>query len=190
MSGRWIAIAGGLLALATAASGAAALAALNSGGEARVGGVTLLRLAAGYDRAAEASLRRATEPAMAREAERLSRQALQLNPYDTGAWLRIAFADAASHGDLTSVGVQALRHSYDLAEIDPYVARWRVGFTLDHWQRIPADLREQVRTEAMALGRQWQNREKVRETLKSVRNPAGRLPAAMWLARIDQTVAE
>jgi hypothetical protein len=118
-------------------------------------------------------------------AQRLSRLAIAQNPYDTSAWLRIASADALLNGRLTTTGVTALSRSYDLVGIDPYVATWRTAFALEHWHELPAEVKADARSEAMAVGRPWTHRRQMLRALNSVRNPKGRMTAAIWAARLQ-----
>jgi hypothetical protein len=178
-----------LLAAATFVAAGAALVALNGGGAARLGPVPVLEMAAGYDRAADAALATGKPQALV-EARNLSRRALAQNPYDTSAWLRIASADALSHGRLTPAGVAALGRSYDLAGIDPYVATWRTGFSLEHWDQLPAEVKADVRSEALAVGRRWSHQEKMLKMLDGVRNPRARMTAALWAARLRSRAAQ
>lgn len=179
----------GVLAAATALLAASALAALNGGGAFTLGGVRVMEIAAGYDAAADAILASPRRKAgdLARAAT-LSRKAIALNPYDSSAWLRLASIDVLEHGRLTEAGVASIRRSYDLVAFDPYVASWRIRFALEHWQDVPADLRAEVRAEAMALGGEWRHRNKMLPMLRDIRNPAARLTANLWAARIERTV--
>jgi hypothetical protein len=173
----------GALAATTMLASAAVLAALNGGGAARLGPWTALEIAAGYDRAADSAMA-TMRPEGLEEAQRLSQLAIAQNPYDTSAWLRIASADALIHGRLTKTGVTALSRSYDLVGIDPYVATWRTAFALEHWHELPAEVKADTRSEAMAVGRPWTHRKKMLRALASVRNPKGRMTAALWAARL------
>jgi hypothetical protein len=118
-------------------------------------------------------------------AQRLSRQAIAQNPYDIAAWLRIASADALRHGRLGPEGVAALGRSYDLVGVDPYVATWRVGFALQHWEDLPPEIKAAAREEAMAAGRPWTHREKMLKVLGGVQNPRARITAALWASRLQ-----
>lgn len=178
--------AAGALVAATIASAAAVIAALNGGGALRLGGWTIVELAAGYDRAADTAMA-TMRPEGLERAQRLSRLAIFQNPYDTAAWLRIASADAVRHGRLTATGVAALSRSYDLVGIDPYVATWRTAFALEHWDQLPADIKAATRSEAMAVGQTQTHRQKMINALASVRNPAARVTAALWAERVRST---
>jgi hypothetical protein len=180
--------AAGALVAATIASAGAVLAALNGGGAVRLGGWTIVELAAGYDRAADAALA-TMRPEGLERAQRLSRLAIFQNPYDTSAWLRIASADAVRHGRLTAAGVAALSRSYDLIGIDPYVATWRTAFALEHWDQLPPDVKAATRSEAMAVGRAQTHRRKMIQALASVRNPKARVTAALWADRLRSSDA-
>lgn len=186
---RLIPILAGGLAATTAVLAIAALVALNGGGAAMLGDWRALELAAGYDRAAAVAM---TSPRLGRSdlarAETLSRRAIELNPYDNAAWLRLASIDTLRHGRLTPAGVWSVRRSYDLVGFDPYVATWRIRFALENWQAIPTDLRPAIRAEAMALGGERAHRDKMLLVLAHVRSPAGRLTASLWASRIQRIV--
>jgi hypothetical protein len=175
--------AAGALVVATIGSAGAVLAALNGGGAVRLGGWTIVEIAAGYDRAADAALATMRPEGLDR-AQRLSRLAIWQNPYDTAAWLRIASADAVRSGRLTAVGVAALSRSYDLVGVDPYVATWRTAFALEHWDQLPPDVKAATRSEAMAVGHAQTHRQKMIRALASVRNPKARVTAALWAERL------
>ena len=175
--------AAGALVVATLAASGAVIVALNGGGAARLGGWTVIEVAAGYDRAADAALA-TMRPEGIERAQRLSRLAISQNPYDTSAWLRIASADAVRHGRLTPTGVAALSRSYDLVGIDPYVATWRTAFALEHWDQLPPDVKAATRSEAMAVGAARTHQQKMIQALASVRNPKARVTAALWAARL------
>jgi hypothetical protein len=168
------------------------LVALKSGGEARLGPMVLLRLAAGYDRRAEALL---AGPALLRpksrqQAATLSQAAIEQYPYDTSAWLRLAYVDALAHGGLTAAGLANIKQSYDLVAVDSYVGLWRVRFALENSQTLTPDVRQSVRNEVSALWRNGENRGPLHEMAGAIGNPAGRLSLALWLNRLEAPVAK
>jgi hypothetical protein len=175
------------LATATLLGSAGVLAALNGGGAVTLGPWRPLQIAAGYDRAADAALGRRDPASLARAAQ-LSRRAIALNPYDTAAWLRLASVDALQNQRLSPAGVAALKRAYDLVAIDPYVATWRLGFAMQHWGDLPAEVKTAVRTEAFALGGEQDHKSKVLDVLARVRNPQARVTASLWAASIEATV--
>jgi hypothetical protein len=182
---------GGLAGLTLGAS-IVAMIALNAAGEAALGPFSLMRIAAGYDRRAEALL--VGDGGLKAEARAkaawLSRRALAEYPYDTSDWLRLAYVDALGHGSLSPAGVQALKRSYDLVAIDSFVGLWRVRFALENSQALPADVRASVRNEVIALWKNGENLQPLREMARTIRNPAGRLSLALWLNRLDAAVAK
>jgi hypothetical protein len=181
----------GALVVATFVLSLLALIALNAGGEARIGSMSLLQLAAGYDRRAETLLASAQpSPADRRQAAGLSRGAVRQFPYDTSAWLRLAYVDALEHGGLTPAGVALLSRSYQLVAVDPDVGLWRVRFALENSQALSHNLRENVRNEAFALGMNGDKRSELRQMAATIRNPAGRLSAALWLNRLEAGVTK
>ena len=167
-----------LLALTTGALSVAMLAS-----QAPKGDSGPFRLAVGE--AARAARYLASEPPRFEDARSATRSALAQSPYDPSAWLRLAYIDAAEDGALDEAGVEALRRSYELLPFDQYVAIWRVRFALEHWDRLPADLRPRVKAEALAFTRTSRYRE-MQTTLREVSNPVGRLPAALWSRRMRE----
>ncbi|RAK60777.1 hypothetical protein DJ021_13660 [Phenylobacterium hankyongense] len=181
----------GALAVVTFVLSLLALIALNAGGAARMGSATLLRLAAGYDRRAEILLASAEpSPADRRQAASLSRSAIEQFPYDTSAWLRLAYVDALEHRGLTPAGGALLSRSYELVAVDPDVGLWRVRFALENSQMLSHNLRANVRNEAFALGMNGDKRSELRQMAATIRNPAGRLSAALWLNRLEAGVTK
>lgn len=175
------------LVLSTVLLSSLALVALNAGGEARLGPAVLMRVSAGYDRRARPLLAgpEAPSPAAAREAVDLSHRALSQYPYDTAAWLQLAYVDATQHdGRLTPAGIADLQRSYDLVAADPSLGVWRVGFALENWPWLPLDLRTAVATEASAL-MSTEHRDNLRELHPKIRNPVGRLTLGLWLSRLE-----
>jgi hypothetical protein len=172
----------GALAASTLALSIACLAALNGGGALRLGGKPLLELSAGYARPAEKLLAQpAPTSQQAADAAALSRKALAQFPYDNSSWLRLAYADAIRNGRLTPEGAALLRRSYDLTPIDIYAGVWRISFVLENSQAIPRDVRLSAKKEFEALWRDYHKRDDLQQMAVAVRNPAGRLSAALWL---------
>jgi hypothetical protein len=176
----------GLAGLCLTAS-LAALVALNSGGALRLGSAELAPIAAGYDRLAEARLAGAAPPSPAARAESaaLSRGAVAQFPYDTGAWLRLAYLDRLEHGRLTPQGLAALRRSYDLVAVDPDFGVWRISFALENSQSLPPLLRAAVREEVSALWTVQRDRGRLLNLRTQLQNPAGRLSLLLWINRLQ-----
>lgn len=73
-------------------------------------------------------------------------QVLAARPMDAQEWLRLAYADRLTHGQLTDAGARDVEMSY---LVEPYAGPqvyWRLGFDLDNWSRLTP----QTRTDAMA----------------------------------------
>ncbi|RAK52645.1 hypothetical protein [Phenylobacterium deserti] len=187
-SARTAAVAG--LAITTLVSASLALVALNAGGEVRIGPVTLMRLAAGYDRRAEPLLAPEAPPPAADRARavQLSRSALAEFPYDTPARLRIAYAESLATGTLTPTARTELSRSYDLVAMDPDVGGWRVRFALNFAQQLPPELREAVKKETLALGRTWSTRKQLRQAVPLLRDPMGAVWLTLWLNDAEASV--
>jgi hypothetical protein len=178
------------LAITTFTLSILSIYALNRGGEVRMGSDAVVQLAAGYDRRAEPMLAtpQIPPPPIRQEAAALSRKATEQFPYDTSAWLRLAYVDALEHGGLTPAGVAMLQRSYDLVAVDPQVGVWRVAFALENSQALPSPLRVTVREEASTLWRSRSKRSELRKMADTIANPAGRLSLHLWLNRLDATV--
>lgn len=171
------------LPIGCALSSVLALVALNGGGAMRLGSIELLPIAAGYDRRATQLTLGAPPPAgpLRAEAFAKSRAAIAQFPYDTSAWLRLAYLGQDAAGRLTPEGLAALSRSYDLVAVDPDFALWRIGYALEHSQDLPKPLRALVRQEAAALWTQPGMRGRLRDLQAQLRNPAGRLSLALWI---------
>jgi hypothetical protein len=188
----WSILAAGLLATVTLTMSVLGLIALGSAGEARVGPVVLMKIAAGYDRRATPILAGPAipPPARRREAAALSRGAISQFPYDLGAWLRLAYGDYLDHGQLTAAGLSYLKRSYDLIAVDSELGQWRVRFALENSQSLTPELRAAVRHEVAAMWLNPNHRAELQKAVPAIRNPAGRLSLALWLNRLDAGVAK
>lgn len=178
------------LALTTATVSLLALIALNAG-EARLGPAVLMRFAAACDRRAQALLAGpgAPSPAAAREAAALSRAAIAQYPYDTAAWLQLAYLDAARHGGRVSAeGVADLQRSYDLVAADPDVGLWRLRFALENWVWLSFEARTAAEAEAALL--MTSHRPALRRMQAEIRDPIGRLTLGIWLKRLQPPQAK
>lgn len=173
------------LAAGTALLGLAGLMVLNTG--ATVGAPPIsVALSQGYDEAAYRRLLKAPSPADLDWAAAKSRQALAVAPYENNPRLRLAYVETLRHGRLTPEGARLFSQSYDLLPLDPNVAAWRMGFGLEHWESLTPDARRAVYEEARAFHRLGSRDVDVRQVLRGVRNPSGRLAAALWLSSFDR----
>lgn len=181
-----------LLAAATFGGSLVCLIALENGGEVRVGPLPLAKIAAGYDRQAEPLLAAPVvpPPAVRRQAAALSRKAIAQFPYDITAWLQLAYVDALDHGGLTPAGLADLKRSYDLVAVDSELGFWRIRFALENSQALTPELRASVRREATAMCVNPNHKSELRKMVPTIRNPAGRLSLALWLNRLEPTVAK
>ena len=174
-----------VLASATALLAVGGLVVLNTG--ATLGSPPfVLGLSQGYDEAAYRELLPSASLANLDRAAARSRQALAVAPYENSARLRLVYIETLRHGRLTPAGVQLLVQSYDLLPLDPNVAAWRIGFSLEHWQSLTPDARRAVYEEARAFYRLGSRDVDVRRVLRGVRAPSGRLAAALWLHSFDR----
>lgn len=115
------------------------------------------------------------------EGEQEARRTLDLSPYDNTARLRLAYAYSLNGPPEDQLAITELAQSYDLVQFDYTVAAWRIQFGLNNWGRLDPDLRRSVYREAMAFGRAHSEDVNVIKVLQSIRDPQGRLAAALWL---------
>ncbi|MFC3069214.1 hypothetical protein [Phenylobacterium soli] len=178
----------GGLAAATLAGSIATLVALNAGGAASLGPVRLLTLAGGLDRRADAIV---SQPAIskvdAETAARLSREAIGEWPYDTEAWLRLAWLDSPQSGALSPTSLANLRKSYDLVAVDRDWGPLRVRLALEHWQGLDPDLRRRVEQEVRLLCGMPGVRGAVMNLPATITNGEGRLALLLWLVPLSAT---
>lgn len=82
-----------------------------------------------------------------------TRAELGVSPMRDAAWLRLSELDAAAHGHLTSEGLDALSHAYDVAPYDLTTGGARARFAGAHYSELSAELRAEVDQERAALSR-------------------------------------
>jgi hypothetical protein len=167
------------------------LAALNTGGEVRFAPLPMMTMGAGYARVAERLLATPQPSAPAAvDAERLTREALAQFPHDNSAWLRLAYAEYLQAGRVTPEVVTLFQRSYALVGSDIYTGPWRIGFILENSQAFPRDVRTAARNEFEILWQDPRKRRELKDLAVAVRNPAGRLSAALWLRRAQAGAAK
>jgi len=176
----WKLAASGSLAAAAALAGALALLAY-SGLPAFPFTGRVLGFSEPHDRRSLEALVEATRLEDLLRAEREAEAALALSPYNNLTRLRLAYIEAERLGRLGPQGLTHLSRSYDLVPLDASAAPWRVRLALEHWGQLTPDIRMAVYREAMAFGRSGSREADVRPVLASIRNPEGRLAAALWL---------
>jgi len=162
----------------------AALISLNTGASVGIGPFAL-GSTDGYEKRAYDLLVGSPSPADIARAEALAEKALSVSPYDNTARLRLVYIDSLRHRAVTPRGVTLFVQSYDLLPTDQNVAAWRIRFALEHWTELSPEARALVRNEAMTFARAGSVDPPVRQILSSIRNPSGRLAAALWLHALD-----
>jgi hypothetical protein len=165
----------------TLAASVGAMVVLNTG--ARIGvGPLIFGFADGYDGAAFRMTQSAapSSEALAR-AEVKARRAQALSPYDNTARLRLAYIDTLRHGALFPKGVALYIQSYELLPYDQDVAAWRIRFGLEHWASLSPEARIALHEEVMTFAKVGSRDPDLRTLLASIRDPSGRLAAALWL---------
>lgn len=169
----WTIVAAGGLAATTLILSVTALASLSGAG-------TPLGFAETHDRRAYDLLVKSSAPEALEAAGVEAGRALALSPYNNSARLRLAYIDTVRRGGLGGEGLARLAQSYDLVSLDHTVAAWRVRFGLEHWRELTPELRKAVEAEALAFSRSGSQDVGMALVLQSVRNPEGRLAAALW----------
>jgi hypothetical protein len=184
MSGRtWKTTATGVLAAGALLASGSAIWALSAQG----GPFMWTRLsgfAESHDRRAFRLIDRSNSPADLDAASRAIGRALTLSPYSNAARLRLAYVDTVRHGRLGPAGVAQLARSYDLTPYDYSIAAWRIRFGLEHWRDLTPELRTSVHAEAMAFASGQSSEVDVKAVLRTIRDPAGRLAAELWLQEL------
>jgi hypothetical protein len=185
----------GVLCAIPAAAGVLSLltlVSLNSGGAISLGSWDLLPIAAGYDRGAARLLSSSQGPSaeMRLDARGRTEAAISQYPYDTGAWLQLAYLDQQNHGRLTAEGVAALQRSYDLVAAEPDFGVWRVAFALENSQSLPQPLRKTVHEEVAVLWTVPRDRRNLLKLQREIRNPPGRLSLALWIYQLQFAAAK
>ncbi|MDG2520485.1 O-antigen ligase family protein [Caulobacter segnis] len=181
----WLPVAGATAGLSGMVGAVLVLSALGTGA-ASIGGLTFLRLAVGFDRHADRLLAGGSSAGVLDAARSASQEALKLAPYDTAAWLRLVYIDQVRSGRLERDAVKMFETTYDLVPIDPYVARWRIRFGLEHWGELNPESRAYVQREAEFLLEDPAHQRYVTGDLKSIASPTGRMVAAFWLNPIGR----
>jgi len=181
----WKLVASGSLAASAALAGVLALLAY-AGLPAFPFTGRILGFSEPHDRRSLQAVVGATRPEDLQRAEREAKAALALSPYNNLTRLRLAYIEAERLGRLGPVGLTHLGRSYDLVPLDASAAPWRVRLALEHWGQLTPEIRMAVYQEAMAFGRSGSREADVRPVLASIRNPDGRLAAALWLRALGR----
>lgn len=117
------------------------------------------------------------------QARALVRRQLAFSPVDATAWLRLAALETQAAGRPDAAALDALRLSYRYAPTDASISRWRIGFTFEHWDVLPPDVRSATEREIADLMVSPANIVILQEAALSIRNPAGRLACLLILQR-------
>jgi len=119
-------------------------------------------------------------PAAARRKAAL--RLVRADPASPRSWTALAYADRTARHALTPAGVAALEQSYQVSFFDLRDATWRVDFALENWPALTPPLRQQVLTEAQVALADPRLAPAMKARLRSIRDPAGHLAAALLLA--------
>lgn len=108
---------------------------------------------------------------------------LAARPMESSAWLRLAYADRLTNGHLTDAGRRALEMSYLVLPFAGSQAPWRLGFAFDNW----GDLGVRSRKDAIAEVGVVKDDPEILNALTTVagrvRDPRGRLAAALLITQ-------
>jgi hypothetical protein len=137
-----------------------------------------------HDRRAFRQIEASKAPASLDAASTEVGRALALSPYSNPARLRLAYIDTVRHRGLGPAGVAELTRSYDLIPYDTTIAAWRIRFALEHWRALTPELRALVHAEAVAFANAHSSDVDVTTVLRTIRDPAGRLAAELWLQEL------
>lgn len=175
-----------MVAAGAAGGGVLALWALNAGGAARIGSLTLMEHYAGYDKAAIRLIASppVTEPSR-REIERVSRASLHQTPYNVPTAMRLAMMQMDISSRLNPAGLEILQQSYDLVAVTRNGGQLRVLLALENWSQLSPTLRRQVIDEFKALGKIDKERKELRALVPVVAHPLGRSVGLMLMELVD-----
>jgi hypothetical protein len=107
---------------------------------------------------------------------------LAARPMESGAWLRLAYADRLQHGQLTDEGRHALEMSYLILPFAGPQAPWRVSFAFDNWTALAPQARKDVVAEIGIIKTDWRILAAARTMIAKIQNPSGKLAASLLLA--------
>lgn len=89
-----------------------------------------------------ASILSAENPGNDRESIALLERALAVDPHHPDAWSLLAFLRAREASEFTDLAASALRESNERCSLcNRAELKWRLTFTLRHWDQVPEDLR-------------------------------------------------
>lgn len=119
------------------------------------------------------------------EARALANAAIRESAYNNVSRLRLVYIDATEHGRPTAEGLKLLQQSYDLAPYDVHSASWRTLFVLEYWDNMTPAIRAAAQREAIAFMKVGSKTADIRNTLKRVQNPEGRVAATLWMLALQ-----
>jgi hypothetical protein len=134
--------------------------------------------------AAERAYQRLPSDAPIAERETAARRLIQADPTNPDSWNAVSYVEFLKSGGVMSPkAIEALDHSYAVSFFDRTGGVWRIGFALENWAALPADLRKDVLVEAGVMLKDPVLGPRLRARLAQVQDPAGRLAAVMVLAQ-------
>ena len=117
-----------------------------------------------------------------KERETIVRRLELADPADPQTWNAVSATEFLKAGNkLSPKAIEALDHSYAVSFFDRVGGAWRIGFALDNWKDIPEALRGDVLTEMKVMLKDPYRGGPLRERLKAVQSPEGRLVVALTL---------
>ena len=141
--------------------------------------------------AAERAYQRLEPTATIKQREIAAQRLIEADPTNPDSWNAVSYVEFLKAGQVMSPkALEALDHSYAVSFFDRPGCVWRIGFSLENWAALPADLRKDVLAEAnVALKDAWLG-PKLKARLAEVKSPQGQLAALMMQSQVEAETAQ
>jgi hypothetical protein len=106
---------------------------------------------------------------------------IAVDPANPDSWNAAAYVAYEEAGDMSPAAREALDHSYAVSALDRTGGAWRIGFAFAYWSKLPSGLRDHVLAEARVRLQDPELGPPLREQLRDIDDPAGRVAAAALL---------
>jgi hypothetical protein len=133
--------------------------------------------------AAERAYQRLGPNASLAERAVAARRLVEADPTNPDSWTAVSYVENLKAGGMSEAAITDLDHSYAVSFFYRRGGVWRIGYALENWGALPVSLRKDVLTEAAVMLKDPTLGPKLRDRLKTIRSPQGRLAAAMILAQ-------
>ena len=114
-----------------------------------------------------------------RAARQAARRQIEVSPFDTSAWLRVALLEIKIGGGLTPSAQSAIQMSYERAPVDASVAEWRIPLVFGYWSEVGPEVRKAAVDEVIVLFAPPQNRPTMHRLARKIPSQNGGF--AYWL---------